>query len=62
MYWHIVISSKIIFDFLIQNAIWSKVWLRLLMRIKAYEHEYGRQEVETFLDAVLAIQEHIDPH
>ncbi|HFK1472718.1 TPA: SpoVR family protein [Bacillus paranthracis] len=30
-------------------------------RIKAYEHEYGRQEVETFLDAVLAIQEHIDP-
>ena len=31
-------------------------------RIKAYEHEYGRQEVETFLDAVLAIQEHIDPH
>ena len=30
-------------------------------RIKAYEHEYGRQEVEEFLDAVLAIQEHIDP-
>ncbi|MEO4022048.1 SpoVR family protein [Bacillus paranthracis] len=30
-------------------------------RIKAYEHEYGRQEVEKFLDAVLAIQEHIDP-
>ena len=23
--------------------------------------EYGKQEVETFLDAVLAIQEHIDP-
>ncbi|HEF5063575.1 TPA: SpoVR family protein [Bacillus cereus] len=30
-------------------------------RIKVYEHEYGRQEVEKFLDAVLAIQEHIDP-
>jgi len=30
-------------------------------RIKRYEHEYGRQEVEKFLDAVLAIQEHIDP-
>ncbi|MFB9761037.1 SpoVR family protein [Ectobacillus funiculus] len=30
-------------------------------RIKAYEHKYGKQQVETFLDAVLAIQEHIDP-
>ncbi|MGM7719249.1 SpoVR family protein [Metabacillus sp. Hm71] len=30
-------------------------------RIKQYEIEYGRREVETFLDAVLSIQEHIDP-
>jgi len=30
-------------------------------RIKNYEHEYGKLEVEKFLDAVLAIQEHIDP-
>jgi len=30
-------------------------------RIKYYEHEYGKREVETFLDAVLSIQEHIDP-
>ncbi|PEC85796.1 stage V sporulation protein SpoVR [Bacillus cereus] len=30
-------------------------------RVKAYEHKYGKEEVETFLDAVLAIQEHIDP-
>ncbi|QQK79490.1 SpoVR family protein [Salicibibacter cibi] len=30
-------------------------------RIAAYEHEHGKQEVETFLDAVLAIQEHVDP-
>jgi len=30
-------------------------------RIKQYEHIYGKQEVETFLDAVLSIQEHIDP-
>ncbi|PFE90991.1 stage V sporulation protein R [Bacillus thuringiensis] len=30
-------------------------------RVKAYEHKYGKKEVETFLDAVLAIQEHIDP-
>ncbi|KYD28828.1 hypothetical protein B4113_3625 [Geobacillus sp. B4113_201601] len=30
-------------------------------RIKHYEHQYGKLEVEKFLDAVLAIQEHIDP-
>ena len=30
-------------------------------RIAAYEMLYGKEEVERFLDAVLAIQEHIDP-
>jgi stage V sporulation protein R len=30
-------------------------------RIKHYEHKYGKETVEKFLDAVLAIQEHIDP-
>ncbi|TCT17997.1 stage V sporulation protein R [Melghiribacillus thermohalophilus] len=30
-------------------------------RIQNYEKIYGRDEVETFIDAVLAIQEHIDP-
>lgn len=30
-------------------------------RIRRYEIEHGKHEVETFLDAVLAIQEHIDP-
>ncbi|MBM6617065.1 SpoVR family protein [Bacillus suaedaesalsae] len=30
-------------------------------RIAEYEHIYGKKEVEEFLDAVLAIQEHIDP-
>ncbi|CDQ21166.1 stage V sporulation protein R [Halobacillus karajensis] len=30
-------------------------------RISAYDKKYGKQEVESFLDAVLAIQEHIDP-
>lgn len=30
-------------------------------RIAAYEREYGKEEVESFLDAVLAIQEHVDP-
>ena len=30
-------------------------------RIAQYEMLYGKEEVESFLDAVLAIQEHIDP-
>ncbi|MFD3447223.1 SpoVR family protein [Microbacteriaceae bacterium 4G12] len=30
-------------------------------RVKEYEHQYGKEEVERFLDAVLAIQEHVDP-
>jgi stage V sporulation protein R len=31
-------------------------------RIRAYEREHGEQAVEEFLDAVLSIQEHIDPN
>lgn len=31
-------------------------------RIRAYEYEHGTAEVERFLDAVLAIEEHIDPN
>lgn len=31
-------------------------------RIRAYEREHGERAVEQFLDAVLAIQEHIDPN
>ncbi len=30
-------------------------------RVNGYEKQYGIKEVEQFLDAVLAIQEHIDP-
>ncbi|HZG73648.1 MAG TPA: SpoVR family protein [Chondromyces sp.] len=30
-------------------------------RIREYEIKYGKEEVETFIDAVLAIEEHIDP-
>ncbi|WP_085521612.1 SpoVR family protein [Tuberibacillus sp. Marseille-P3662] len=30
-------------------------------RIKHYEYEYGKEQVETFIDAVLSINEHIDP-
>ncbi|KKM08985.1 stage V sporulation protein R [Clostridiales bacterium PH28_bin88] len=31
-------------------------------RIRQYEFKYGRKDVEIFLDAVLSIQEHIDPY
>jgi stage V sporulation protein R len=31
-------------------------------RIRQYEYDHSEQEVERFLDAVLAIEEHIDPH
>lgn len=31
-------------------------------RVRQYEQEYGRERVERFLDAVLAIHEHVDPH
>jgi stage V sporulation protein R len=31
-------------------------------RIRRYEYEHGTHEVEEFLDAVLSIQEHVDPH
>ncbi|MHB9092412.1 MAG: SpoVR family protein, partial [Chloroflexota bacterium] len=31
-------------------------------RIRRYEFQHGRLEVEQFLDAVLAIQEHVDPN
>lgn len=31
-------------------------------RIRQYEFEHGSLEVERFLDAVLSVQEHVDPH
>src|SRR5438270_1480625 len=31
-------------------------------RLRQYEFQHGRMEVEKYLDAVLAIQEHIDPN
>lgn len=31
-------------------------------RIREYEFKYGQKKVEAFLDAVLAVQEHIDPY
>ncbi|GBF32642.1 stage V sporulation protein SpoVR [Desulfocucumis palustris] len=31
-------------------------------RFREYEFKYGKQKVERFIDAVISIQEHIDPH
>ncbi|MQL51269.1 stage V sporulation protein R [Desulfofundulus thermobenzoicus] len=31
-------------------------------RFRGYELRYGRDKVEAFLDAVISIQEHVDPH
>lgn len=31
-------------------------------RVRSYEHDLGRPKVERFLDAVLAIHEHVDPY
>ncbi|CCO09471.1 SpoVR family protein [Desulforamulus hydrothermalis] len=31
-------------------------------RFRKYEMIYGQEKVETFVDAVMAVQEHIDPH
>jgi len=56
-------------DFFKNNVYFSKTNRRMVesvsthaQRIMDYEFRYGRRTVETFLDAVLAIQEHIDPN
>lgn len=56
-------------DFFKNNAYFAKTNRKMLdtvslnaERIRRYEYAHGRVEVERFLDAVLAIQEHIDPH
>lgn len=55
-------------DFFKNNAWFSKTNRRMLETVSAhtermnqYEFKYGRKAVEKFLDAVLAIEEHIDP-
>lgn len=55
-------------DFFKNNAWFSKTNRRMLETVSAhtermnqYEFKYGRKTVEKFLDAVLAIEEHIDP-
>jgi len=56
-------------DFFKHNAYFDRTNRKMLQgvsihadRIRGYEFQYGRLEVEQFLDSVLAIQEHIDPH
>lgn len=55
-------------DFFKNNVYFSKTNRRMVesvsshtQRIIEYEFKYGRKTVEKFLDAVLAIEEHIDP-
>jgi stage V sporulation protein R len=55
-------------DFFKNNARFSKTNRNMVEsmsasaeRIRQYELEYGTDEVEQFIDAVLAIQEHVDP-
>src|SRR5690242_982029 len=56
-------------DFFKNNAYFSKTNRRMVEsvsthsgRMTEYEFKYGRKAVEKFLDAVLAIEEHIDPN
>jgi stage V sporulation protein R len=56
-------------DFFKNNVYFSKTNRRMVEsvsthsgRMTAYEFKYGRKAVESFLDAVLAIEEHIDPN
>src|SRR5262249_36717299 len=56
-------------DFFKNNIYFSKTNRRIVDSVSAhagrvmdYEFKYGRKTVESFLDAVLAIEEHIDPN
>ena len=56
-------------DFFKHNTYFSKTYRQMVdmasvnaERIRRYEFQHGRVEVERVLDAVLSIQEHIDPN
>lgn len=56
-------------DFFKNNAHFKKTNRKMVTsmesaasRIQALTDEYGIEQVETFLDAVLSIEEHVDPH
>ncbi len=61
MFLRIVISSKIMFGFQNTKRDMVESMTATAERIADYEMIHGKEEVEAFLDAVLAIQEHIDP-
>src|SRR4028118_498966 len=56
-------------DFFKNNVYFSKTDRRMIDtvsshagRMSEYEFKYGRKTIEKFLDAVLSIEEHIDPN
>src|SRR5579884_2790362 len=56
-------------DFFANNAYFARTSRRMLdtvnldaERIRGYEYKHGRDQVERLLDAVLSIQEHVDPY
>ncbi|MDP9364850.1 MAG: SpoVR family protein [Chloroflexota bacterium] len=56
-------------DFFANNAYFARTSRRMLDtvtlnadRIRRYEYDHGHAEVERLLDAVLSIQEHVDPY
>jgi stage V sporulation protein R len=56
-------------DFFANNAYFGETSRRMVdtvalnaERIRRYEYEHGTDDVEKLLDAVLSIQEHVDPH
>src|ERR1051325_5530336 len=56
-------------DFFKDNVYFSKTNRRMVdeaaihaRRMSEYEFKYGRKVVEEFLDALLSIEEHVDPH
>ncbi len=56
-------------DFFANNAYFARTSRRMLdtvtlnaERIRGYEFTHGHAEVERLLDAVLSIQEHVDPY
>ncbi|MGH9944140.1 MAG: SpoVR family protein [Pyrinomonadaceae bacterium] len=56
-------------DFFKHNAYFSKTNRRMVESVSAhagrmneYEFKYGRKTIERFLDAVLSIEEHVDPN
>lgn len=61
MYWDILIFFKNNIRFSNTRRDMVESMTATAERIAHYEMVHGKEEVEKFLDAILAIQEHIDP-